>query len=879
MKKIFFSVITVITVITAITPSEAQIVKTAGICYTNGAPAFTPSSTGCEYAVDTVTMRLYWRNRNGSTWSAYPRGVDVISGSIPPAYTPRDNQSTLAINADNELYYHTGAAWVQIGGSGGGGIYGGSGTTGAPFTAVTVDSIIRFNAPDATGRFIANVSAGSDVAGLLIADTLSQITYDDAGGTNLVEVNNEGVSITTLTSDRVTITGKDARYAADYSGTYSARSIVDKGYVDGAVTAGISIPDTEIALGNSGGDGLTSYPGLAYDGSFLAVEGDIDVTGNNAAVVVDDVAASSPSQGGTLYLNSKDGAALASGDRVGGISFIGTTGVSGTSSGATIDVFAAAGWSGTSSPGNIKISTTPSASLTPIERMRITRAGEVQLRNGATLDFHNSSDAAVMQAQAVDSTLYIYGLGDPSEAEFAFQGKIGLSTSGSVGLTGNANNLYLGSGGGVVEVGSTGAYNITGMQANIVGNSSRMLFAINGSNYTLTLVDESASSSAANRFSLGGSNYSWASGATLLLLYDNQSDRWVLPNQPTTSALSSETNAPPTIYPAQITATQNDYSPTGYSTTVTQTIQVDGDASFRTITGMAAATRNGVEKTLDNDGTNCYIVAKQHTGSSAANRFEIPKDVIMYPGMQATFRYDSVGARWRLKHTNEASIYYGNKVETTLNNNTGTVTDNDNPSYAFTTNGGSWSPNNTAATSTPKRRSIASTASAATAFPLISARNGNGTMFLATDGTYIRIFAKIRTDATLSTNAESYEYRMGFEAGAPDTVLSQGAVINYHHTENSGGWTVKTTNAAVSTTTTNAGAAITTATFYNLELVFYPYGEVAAWINGTRYATTSTLPSSQSVVPFFMVDKDNGTTARTIELVSFDTNFTWVNEQ
>lgn len=103
-------------------PTFAQnnIKKTAAIAYTQGPPTFTPGfAASTEIAIDTVTGKIYEYHRTTSTWLQLGQGIDVISGAVPPAYTPARNQSHFAINADNELYYYDGATWQHINVGGG----------------------------------------------------------------------------------------------------------------------------------------------------------------------------------------------------------------------------------------------------------------------------------------------------------------------------------------------------------------------------------------------------------------------------------------------------------------------------------------------------------------------------------------------------------------------------------------------------------------------------------------------------------------------------------------------------------------------------------------------------------------------------------------
>lgn len=118
MKNILFAILVLLYL-----PAFGQnnIKKTAAVTYTLGPPTYTvslPSSS--EIAVDTSTGKIYQYHRTTSTWLQLGQGIDVISGTIPPAYTPLRNMSKFAINGDNELYYYTGSSWVQINAGSGG---------------------------------------------------------------------------------------------------------------------------------------------------------------------------------------------------------------------------------------------------------------------------------------------------------------------------------------------------------------------------------------------------------------------------------------------------------------------------------------------------------------------------------------------------------------------------------------------------------------------------------------------------------------------------------------------------------------------------------------------------------------------------------------
>lgn len=102
--------------------------------------------------------------------------------------------------------------------------------------------------------------------------------------------------------------------------------------------------------------------------------------------------------------------------------------------------------------------------------------------------------------------------------------------------------------------------------------------------------------------------------------------------------------SPSVITPSQITATQNDYAPTGWGSATV--VRLSGDSSFRKITGFSAET-DGEEKILINVGSNCLYIAPQHTGSVAANRVDHYEEIILVPGGSVRIWYDGTALRWK----------------------------------------------------------------------------------------------------------------------------------------------------------------------------------------------------------------------------------------
>lgn len=100
------------------------------------------------------------------------------------------------------------------------------------------------------------------------------------------------------------------------------------------------------------------------------------------------------------------------------------------------------------------------------------------------------------------------------------------------------------------------------------------------------------------------------------------------------------------VTPSQITANQNDYSPTGMASAGVLLLSCD---QARAITGFATGWDRR-ELWLVNASTNAdgdLILRSENTGSSAANRILADNDVVMEPGETTLLRYEAATSRWR----------------------------------------------------------------------------------------------------------------------------------------------------------------------------------------------------------------------------------------
>jgi hypothetical protein len=523
---------------------------------------------------------------------------------------------------------------------------------------------------------------------------------------------------------------------------------------------------------------------------------------------------------------------------------------------------------------SIVLKTAENASHTPEQRMTI-RDGRISIHDGSSVYLYSANDADISGFVPSDSILYVFSA--LSNNGITLPGKLGIEGT-VLTISSDRDNYYIGKWGAVNLRNTSGsARTITGMQSSIDGYS-RILFVYLESGDDVIFSDEDVASDSTNRFDLNGSDYTMSAGTGAVFFYNNLNERWSIiatSGGGSSPGSSAETNALATIRPAQLAAQTDNWNPTGYSTTVTQVIELSGDGSFRFITGMEAATRDGVLKTLSNTDSNCVGIAKQHTDSDAENRFDINKDVILFPGMEATFRYDSVGQRWKLFSSSEASISYAAKYDVKATD-FGSVT-SDNFYYDGQNAGGSIARLSAGGVTGDKlSTTYFTTSTAAGASPCLISYSGVANLAATA---YIRAYARVRFE-DLSTAAQDYDFTLGYLAysGIDTTARTKrGFALTYTHSENSGSFSLWTHNGTTGTSA-GIGSAITADTWYNLELVYYPHGEVAAWINGTRYSTTTTVPTTGVLSYMQMMDKDNGTTASIQYFTSLEDRVILVSE-
>jgi len=205
----------------------------------------------------------------------------------------------------------------------------------------------------------------------------------------------------------------------------------------------------------------------------------------------------------------------------------------------------------------------------------------------------------------------------------------------------------------ILRLNSDAARDITGLAAPTSGRAETKIL-INVGSFAITLRDQSASSSASNRFAIG-EDIAIAVGKCMWVWYDTGSSRWRplsdVRDFGALALLDAITDIPGAITvsgvvsPSQITSNQNDYNPA--SLAAASSLRLSTDAS-RSITGIQAGAA-GREITLFNIGSNNIVLKNADSGSTAGNRFDFGGDRTLAAGDGLTIWYDTTSSRWRAK--------------------------------------------------------------------------------------------------------------------------------------------------------------------------------------------------------------------------------------
>lgn len=360
-----------------------------------------------------------------------------------------------------------------------------------------------------------------------------------------------------------------------------------------------------------------------------------------------------------------------------------------------------------------------------------------------------------------------------------------------------------------------------------------------------------------------------ASPATSLLVFDTDTNTFWFYNGTQWEQLVSTSvlPGPVVITPALLTATANNYNPTGFGTATE--VRISGNDGIQMITGFNAET-NGEEKTITNTGDHPFYLAPEHTGSTAANRIAYFEEVMIPPGGSCRIFYDGASSRWRPldppcpNYTNiKRSVHYdksAGKPPQSLNDDIhlglhGSIT----PAAA--------APNSTSPFSSWNFNTGSSSSGG---IGLYFARTSDDIAYVT--GAHIVARMHIKTPAVLGDNTNNYYIFLRI-ASLPTNGfwdLNNSLGIRYRHTVNNGYWECYSRSNNTDTVL-DSGILFATDTEYELMVTLNKSNtEATYFINGVVVGRiTTNLPTPDSVGASVRMEKVSGGTARSMLVYRF----------
>lgn len=317
-------------------------------------------------------------------------------------------------------------------------------------------------------------------------------------------------------------------------------------------------------------------------------------------------------------------------------------------------------------------------------------------------------------------------------------------------------------------------------------------------------------------------------------------------NLPTTSVIS----------PAQITANQDNYSPTGWADA--DVVRININTTGWAITGFAAWT-NTKTKTIINTSENFGYIPCEHPGSNAANRVLGVCDHIIAPYGILVIEYDDTSGRVRVASNSFDMSNLSGKKGGFCFVSPGATLGTDWGKVGFGISGG----NNEAVAGTstlPGVWGINTSTSASGISTIYLTKTVNSPFWV---GQGHGIVSCLVYFATLSNGTETYTFSFGKVPGN-STVLdtSNEVTIRYSHGLNSGKF-LGVSRSSSSESTADLGVTVAANTLYVLTICTDDSrNEARFYVDGVyRNRTTSNIPSTNYGVRA-LIAKSAGTTQR-----------------
>lgn len=175
---------------------------------------------------------------------------------------------------------------------------------------------------------------------------------------------------------------------------------------DEDLTINLDDNTNSVAFSSSTGVNFIDFESGAFQMGFGPY---VEIYGSGGQMSIFNTAASGSSTGGVMDMIEDDGAAMASGDRLGVFSFDGAEdNAHTTATGSSISSFATGNWSSSSHPTDMRFSTVPSGSITKVVRLTIGSDGNVIVTPPAT---ETIAGGAIITADACGTIKQIQSTG------------------------------------------------------------------------------------------------------------------------------------------------------------------------------------------------------------------------------------------------------------------------------------------------------------------------------------------------------------------------------------------------------------------------------------------------------------------------------------